>query len=338
MINLRQSIMSMVLLLAFNGPAMSQGASGNDNVDAPFIRVNDKVLSFAGFVARLELVPIQTAGGAKPIGEYTAEQIVSEMLILQLAAKKEAAPTDEQINKKIDLIKNEASGNIKDALSSRGMTLDNLKYKITVEQSYLNLVTQGVQVSDVEVKAAYDKMLKLENSPFKRPEQVMVSGIIVKDKAKADKIYKLLQDGEDFGTVAMQMSEDEPSKQVQGKLNWVVKGQQGIPPTIYNTAFSLPVGGFSKPMLIQGKYVILKADQKRPAKSSGFNDVKDLLREQLAVAEGAKRNTFQKDMQEFAVKSTISVASPRYSDIAAKLRARLDETLADCLKSMEREE
>ena len=134
------------------------------------INVNGEKIAKEEFYARLERVPVQTARGKKMAGQYVIEQMIAERLMQQLAEEKGVEPTEEQITKKIDLVKKQSGGDIRKILAQRGITMEDMKRQLTVEQSMVNVITKGVKVPEADIKKAYEDALQVENSIFKRPE------------------------------------------------------------------------------------------------------------------------------------------------------------------------
>jgi parvulin-like peptidyl-prolyl isomerase len=188
-----------------------------------------------------------------------------------------------------------------------------------VEQSFVNVVSIGVTIPDSKVREAYDKALKNPASGLIRQPGVKISAIIVSNKAKADKAYGLLKAGNEFSTVATQYTEDNAGRQQGGVLGWVAKDSK-VPQVVRDTAFGLQIGKFSKPMSVEGKWVIFKADQRRPKRITQYNEVKDAIREQLAIQEGSKKNDFRAEMQKFTKKADIVINAPMYKDIGETIK------------------
>lgn len=289
------------------------------------VKVNDEKVTQAEFRDRLQKIPIQTPQGQTPAGRVVMQQIILEKLNMQLAKDQKVEPTDADVQKRIDRAKKDNPDFAKQ-LTAQGMTLDDLKKQLRPQLAMINVATKGITVPDADVKKAYDQALKATPSPFVRPEAVMVSGIIAKDKARIDKAYSLLQGGTDFTTVAMQYNDDPNLQKQQGKLNWLAKEDPRMPPALKNTAYSLAIGKYSKPFNLQGQWVILKVDSKRPKKVTPYDEVKDMIREQIALQEGAKKGTYQKAMQAYAKKAEIDIKLPAYKNIAELIKKQAAET------------
>ena len=111
-------------------------------------------------------------------------QLVNEKLILQLAKREKVEPTEAQINKKVEMAKKE--GSLSQLLKQRGMTLDDYKRELTLNQAFINVVTKDIKVTDAELKRVYESGLQAKQSPFKKPERVEVALIVCKTKAGID--------------------------------------------------------------------------------------------------------------------------------------------------------
>jgi foldase protein PrsA len=288
------------------------------------LRINGEKISKDEFYTRLERVPVQTPQGPKPAGRYVIEQIISEKLVEQLAKEKGVEPKEEQISKKIDFIKKQSGGDLRKVLAQRGMTIDDLKKQVALQQAVVNLFTRSVKVADSEIQKVYNDALNAKNSPFKRPEQILVSAVVTNSKAKMDKAYAMLKGGQEFAAVAMRMSEVPNAKDSQGKLDWFSRNDGKLPPTASAAIFALTPGNYTAPMQFGKQWVVFRADQKRPAKVTALDEVKDMLREQVAMSKASKNNTFQKDMQAFAKKSDIAVNAERYKTIPDELKKSME--------------
>ncbi len=122
-------------------------------------------------------------------------------------------------------------------------------------------------------------------------EQVWVRHILVADEATAQEVRQRLLDGEDFGALAQELSQDPGSAPLGGDLGWFGRGRMVAP--FEEAAFSLEVGEISEPVETQFGWHILQvlgrevrpltADQYRQAKDRAFSDWVLGLQEQAEI-------------------------------------------------------
>lgn len=291
------------------------------------VSVNGEKVAKDEFYNRLQMVPVQTVKDGRqvtvPAGQYVMEQIITEKLLQQLAKKEGCAATKDQVETKLNYLKKSSGGAFLAQLRQQGITKDQWETQMMLQQSIVNLITKGSKVSDDEVKKAYDQAIAANPSPFKRPEQAEISVIIAKDQAKIQKAYKMLQDGQDFGTVAMSLSEDRTSAQNQGLVGWLSMNMQPVPMTVRQLSFATQVGKFSQPAMVKDKnstgWVIVKVNNRRKATTQAFADVKDVIKEQLAVRK-ADRKAFDKEFKDFMASSKMTVNTERYKSIPEMMK------------------
>ena len=170
-------------------------------------------------------------------------------------------------------------------LKAVGMTMPELRTKVTEESTAQAALTRGlnVTVSDAEVKKYYD------DNPtfFERPEMAHVRHILLmtmdpitrsplsaeQQKAKqkqADDLLKRIRNGEDFASLAKQYSEDTASKENGGELPEFPRGQ--MVPEFEAAAFSLTNNQVSDIVTSAYGYHIIKLLDKTPAKKMVLTD------------------------------------------------------------------
>jgi peptidyl-prolyl cis-trans isomerase C len=148
-----------------------------------------------------------------------------------------------------------------------------------------------LKVEDVP-EAEVEKYYKDHPEEFNKKDEVRVSEILVKDKAKADKVYAEAKaqpkgtpagaDQKGFRDLVAKYSEDEESKARSGDLTFFDKDSTVYPKPVVEAAFKLAeVGDVSPPIKTDKGFVILKLTQKRPGFNRPLAEVKRQIQQRL---------------------------------------------------------
>lgn len=138
------------------------------------------------------------------------------------------------------------------------------KYRNQLAQPYLvdtarrnQLMRQAYNRMKTEVKASHILVSVDKNAS---PEDTL------KAYNKIMKIRQRILNGEDFGTVAQEVSDDPSAKKNKGELGYFSAFQMVYP--FENAAYNTPVGKVSMPVRSRFGYHILKVEDKRPARGT----------------------------------------------------------------------
>jgi foldase protein PrsA len=201
--------------------------------------------------------------------EQYGDQVLNSMIDEKVLEDKYKV-TDKEIDKEIDKIKKELGGEdaFKQALQQNGLTNEK-QLKERVKSMILNekASTDGVKVSDSEMKKAFNEKYKTE---------VRASHILVDDEKTAKEVQKKLNEGGDFAKLAKEYSKDPGSKSKGGDLGYFGKG--AMVPEFEKVAFTLDKGEVSD--LVKSDYGvhIIKVTDKRENK---FEDKKAQIEKEL---------------------------------------------------------
>ncbi len=146
-----------------------------------------------------------------------------------------------------------------------------------------------LKVEDVP-DADVEKYYAAHPEEFNRKDEVRVSQILLKDKAKADKVateVKALPKGptadqKPFRDLVAKYSEDEDSKQRSGDLTFFDKDSVVYPRSLVEAAFKLTeVGDVAGPIKSDKGYHIIKLTQKKPGFTRPLAEVKRQIQQRL---------------------------------------------------------
>jgi len=179
--------------------------------------------------------------------------------------KKEFLQT--MINRDVMAVKADELGYDKDPAIGQGMEAFK---RMTLQVAYLRHEVGDIKVSDADVKKYYD--MTGSSVTFKR--------ILCDRIEQAQEAYQALQDGLDFTTAITQYSKADDAKD-GGTVLTAPFG--ALLAELEEPVFSLPVGGYTKPILTaQGWVIIQVVNINKGTKAKGdFEDVKERIRTQI---------------------------------------------------------
>ena len=124
-------------------------------------------------------------------------------------------------------------------------------------------------ISEKEILLYYEKNI----DQYKTPEQIRGRNILVKNKAEAEELLKLIEDGADFGKLAMERS-ISPTGKRGGTFGWIGKGR--MPPALEKPAFALEKGEVSEaiatpPGATPSGYFLIKVEDKKASRQPLFS-------------------------------------------------------------------
>lgn len=198
-----------------------------------------------------------------------------------------------------------------------------------VELSKADLMAD-IDIAESEVREFYDNRI----DQYRTEEERRISHILVEhstDNAeqKAEQALAALEQGGDFGDVAMEYSDDTFSAEVGGDLEWIERGM--MDEDFDAAAFALEeVGDITGIVETSFGYHIIKLTDLRPGSVTPFEEVRDEVRQQLVEQQLEDRYfQLQQDLAEisFEQPDTLEPAAEaigetvRTTDLFARERA-----------------
>ena len=161
--------------------------------------------------------------------------------------------------------------------------------KIAMQQAadtyLINRFVQDLRTNSKTEEAArayYDEHL----DEYKK-EQVQARHILLKDQSTANATHARITGGEDFQTVAKEVSEDRASKVKGGDLGWFGHGRMA--PEFEKAAFAMKPDTTSKPVLTQFGYHVIRVYERKEAGQKSFADVRESIDKLLVSRAKRKR-------------------------------------------------
>ncbi|NLL81868.1 MAG: peptidylprolyl isomerase [Tissierellia bacterium] len=138
----------------------------------------------------------------------------------------------------------------------------------------VNKLISSVRATDEELRDYFDK----NRNNFNRQESVSASHILIESYEKGKEILTEIENGLSFEEAAKNYSSC-PSKDSGGGLGEFTKGQ--MVKEFEDAVFNMEVGEISNPVKTQFGYHIIKLTDKKPARISSFDEVKEQVIDQV---------------------------------------------------------
>lgn len=165
--------------------------------------------------------------------------------------------SDEEIDEKLEELKEQVGEGYEDVLEQQGLTEEDLKEDIRKQLLQQAAITEGIEVTDEEVKTYYDRM----------KTEIKARHILVADEETANEVKKKLENGGDFAELAKEYSTDS-SAESGGDIGFFTVGK--MVPEFEEAAYSLEVNKISDPVQSEfGFHIIEVLDKKETEEDVG---------------------------------------------------------------------
>jgi len=299
-------IPSLVVLAVILAAPAAHGADRRP-LDRVAAVVNGEVVTLSELVTRsgaeYRRADALPPGPARDLARAKALQAAFDLVVAERLVETEVKTlgievTEAQIDGAIEDVKkrnNLSDEMLKQALASEGLDLKTYRERLRKDFENHMLIASKVQnrvkVTDDDVKGYYQS----HEQEFAGDEQSKLRLILLavpagapadedsRVKASGEVVLARLAAGEDFADLAKQVSQG-PGASSGGDLGWVKKGT--MPIDLERVAFALTPGQNSGLVRARTGWIILKADDRRSAKGPPIDEVKDRIREKLALQQG----------------------------------------------------
>ena len=294
----------LIAAITFVIPARALAADEGEKTDV-VAKVNGVGISRADFDREKDRLVQQLAmSGQAPTGNMASEiekraldAVINRELLYQASEKDGIKIEDKAVDDKVkevrDHFKTEEEYN--QALGKMSLTDADLRKHFKIDlmiRKYIEKALAGkTDVPEEKIKEYYDANPNF----FKQPEQVRARHILVQvpqdadEKTKAEALAKInaindrIKKGEDFATVAKEVS-DCPSKAQGGDLGYFSKEQ--MVPAFSEEAFKLKPGEVSGVVETKFGYHLIKSEDKKAASTIPYDEVKDKIKQYLEQEKG----------------------------------------------------
>ena len=285
---------AMLLTVSIALPLAAQMKAG-----AVIMTVNDQPIYSWEVALMAPQVQKELAGrGAPPKREdvinLAVRRIVDSRLLAQEALRRNLKPDSGRVEGALAQIEAQSGGRggLDVALDRFGATYDQLRASVSEKDLVQTFVTTQIEpqvsVTAEDVAAFYDANPEM----FARPDMVRARHILVRltqtsttaDKkearARATAAHQRVVAGEDFATVASEVSEGTEASN-GGDMGFFAR--DAMMPALTDVAFALEVGQISDIIETQFGFHILKVEEKRAASKMPYEEAKAPVKQLLEV-------------------------------------------------------
>ncbi|WP_017379243.1 peptidylprolyl isomerase [Paenisporosarcina sp. TG-14] len=207
-------------------------------------------------------------------GDITKNELYEEMkesvgkqalqvLIIEKVLASEYEVTDKEIEAQFKKEKEQMGETFEQYLVEQGQTEESYKKYIRLNLLQEKALTEGVKVSDEEVKAQYDTMKTELNARH----------VLVADEETAKEVKAKLDSGADFAEVAKEYSTEEAAQESGGELGWFTSDK--MVPEFSEAAFALELNTISEPVQSDFGFHIIEVTKKRETDIGTLDENKD---------------------------------------------------------------
>ena len=240
-------------------------------------------------------------------------QLIDEEILQERAAKLNLVATDEEVDAKLSEFKAPFTQEEFDQrLKARGMSLDDLRrqvrHSLTEEKLMNKEINSKVNITDSDITSYYNQnkaefnlvepqyhlaQILVTSTPSKQPGNLQNNKATTEDEArkKITQLHNRLESGEDFGTLAANLSEQPSTASNGGDMGFLPESQLHQDATVFAAVSKLkpgqitevlPISAPDSPKRIAG-YAIYKLIATEAAGQRELNDprVQQAIRQQL---------------------------------------------------------
>ena len=145
---------------------------------------------------------------------------------------------------------------------------------------------RGIKPEDVP-EADMQAHFAAHQAEFNKPEEVRVSAVVLKSKAKADEVARLARSAggksnKAFRDLVSKYSIDEDSKLRGGDLRYFARDSTEVPRPLVEAAFGLEkTGDLAGPIAVDGTFYVIKQTGRRKAVVKTYEQVKRQIQNDL---------------------------------------------------------
>ena len=272
--------------------------------------INGETLTAKNYYRRMEYLP--GLGRRLSTGQFieimpaiaTLDAIVTETLLLQIAASKGLTPSEQEIDQEVAYRVRKNSSYISD-WQLVGRTMPELRHMIKVERAQFKIQTEGIVVTESDIQNNYNGA---KSSRYTIPPRVKLKVIIVNDAESKAKVDNGFKSGKSFENLATEFSTD-PSKALGGDFGVIPLDLLGD--EVKAAIKTMKPGDRTAWIGKEGIFAKFQVDAMLPQAIVPLDgDVKEDLRREMMIIRGQGKVNMGNLIREARQNAKISITSP----------------------------
>lgn len=212
--------------------------------------------------------------------DQALEDVIAFRLQYQDAVARGLKPDRRQIKERLQQVRDSFASvkEYKEWMKGAGVSEAGIKAKleeVVLVQMVTDVVVNGPSVMNDEALKQYYEQNK---EKFRQPETLRLRIISSKSEEKARQALSRIRDGEDFGNVAVRISEDM-YRIKGGDIGFIHRGR--IYPSLEDAAYKMKAGDTSELIWTEGSWFIVKVEERIPEHVVSFDEAKGKLKREL---------------------------------------------------------
>lgn len=278
------------------------GTSKCGDIPSTVATVNGKAIDCTDYVSMLNA----------RAGSEVLKSMVERQVIVQWADKAGVAPTDKQIQRQIDMLKD--AGQYDDQLEVLGEA--GMKAELDSAQARINLARKYMKIDDKEVGQGYEYM----KQKFVHGPRKFVEAIISSDKSKIEDADKALKDGKDFADVAKKYGET-PRPPLKAWIDLEGKMQPELTKQVKDTKEGKVSGIITlKDPSGRESFVIVKVVRTGPAENKSLKAASEEVKDAIAYQKSQMDPDFTEKLNAKLKAAKIEIKIEQFKDLAEQFK------------------
>lgn len=245
---------------------------------------------------------------AAPLGFQALRDLINRRILLEVARDEKVMPTPEDVAKELEF-KTKQRPDYMQALTSQGLSLDDIRRDLTLDLARERVITKGITVTPAQA----DEFIKNNPDQFKTPPQAKLCLVAVKDAAGKKQVDADLAAGKPFPQVAVEHSILPGVRQTNGYLpiTNVQQMQPALQAIVAATGEGKTTDWKTDTTQTGTQFVKIYVEQKTAAKPIPITDtIKENVRRQLALQQGGQASDLPKRLVDKLRTAKITVNPP----------------------------